>query len=150
MKEKFRREGKRRGRSSYNEFEKQERAFDRKSGSGFGCFAGRHRPDGPARLGSNPVTEVEARERLALDEPDFRPIGWLFDRDGASVLIEGAGGDYALVSRLGLDLVTRRFDPATMKATEESGVLTIRPGDPGSRAIRLVSPDAAAWARKLA
>ncbi len=102
------------------------------------------------RAPSNPVTEVEARERLALDEPDFRPIGWLFDRDGASVLIEGAGGDYALVSRLGLDLVTRRFDPATMKATEESGVLTIRPGDPGSRAIRLVSPDAAAWARKLA
>lgn len=102
------------------------------------------------RAPSNPVTEEEARSRLALDEPDFRPAGWLFDRDGRSVLIEGADGDYALVSRLGLDLVTRRFDARMLKATEEAGVLTIRPGDPGARVVRLASPDAAVWARKLA
>lgn len=97
-----------------------------------------------------PVTEEEARARLALDEPDFAPAQWLFDKDGKAVLIEGAAGDFALVSRLGLDLVTRRFPARGVKAAEEAGALVIRPMDPGSRAITVVAPDAATWARKFA
>lgn len=102
------------------------------------------------RTSPKPVTEEEARARLSLDEPDFAPAQWLFDKAGKAVLIEGAAGDFALVSRLGLDLVTRRFPAGGVKAKEEAGALVIKPSDPGSRAVLLNAPGAAKWARKLA
>lgn len=95
------------------------------------------------------VTETEARERLAFDEPDFRPTRWLFDREGRAALAEGEGGDFALVSRLGLDLVTRRYSAAAVNAVAEGGALIIRPSDPGSRQITIAADAAAEWARKL-
>ncbi|WP_425409043.1 hypothetical protein [Hyphococcus sp.] len=96
-----------------------------------------------------PVTQEEARERLAFDEPDFTPAHWLVDDKGKAVFVEGADGDYALVSRLGLDLVTRRFQGEAVRATEQSGALRIKPLDPGSRAVTVSAPEAAAWARKF-
>jgi len=98
------------------------------------------------------VTEDKARERLAFDEPDFAPVRWLVDARGRAALAEGAGGDYALVSRLGIDLVTRRFPAGGVRAAAENGELVVRPGDPGSRKVALEAPDeigAADWARKL-
>lgn len=102
------------------------------------------------RAPSNPVTEEEARARLAFDEPDFAPVRWLIDKNGNAALAEGADGDYALVSRLGLDLVTRRFPAEAVRAAEEAGALVIRPMDPGSGTVRVRAPEAAEWARKFA
>lgn len=96
-----------------------------------------------------PVTEEAAAERLAFDEPDFRPVRWLLDRQGRAALAEGAGGDIALVSRLGIDLVTRRLPAAAVQAAEEAGALVIRPNDPGARRLVIEAADAAQWARKL-
>ncbi len=101
------------------------------------------------RTPSPVVTEDLARERLAFDEPDFTPIGWLIDRDGRAVLAEGADGDFALVSRLGLDLVTRRYPPAALKVSEQGGVLSVAPLDPGARRVDLAAGEAAQWARKF-
>ena len=95
------------------------------------------------------VTEQNARERLAFDEPDFEPVSWLIDRQGRAALAEGSNGDLALVSRLGLDLVTRRYPASALKAAERDGVLTVAPQDPGARAVRLAADEAAQWARKL-
>jgi hypothetical protein len=97
-----------------------------------------------------PVTEAAAAERLAFDEPDFRPVRWLIDREGRAAMAEGAGGDIALVSRLGIDLVTRRFPAEAVRAAEEAGALVIRPTDPGSRRLVIEAEGAAEWARKLA
>ena len=96
------------------------------------------------------VTKEEAAERLAFDEPDFRPVRWLIDREGRAVLAEGAAGDIALVSRLGLDLVTRRFPAKMLHAEASDGALVIRPNDPGSTKLIIAADGAAEWARKLA
>lgn len=95
------------------------------------------------------LTAEEARERLAFDEPDFHPVRWLIDRDGRAALAEDASGDVALVSRLGLDLVTRRYPAAAIRAAEEGGALVIRPNDPGSRRIVIAADEVADWARKF-
>lgn len=95
------------------------------------------------------VTAEAAAERLAFDEPDFRPVRWLVDRKGRAALAEGAGGDVALVSRLGADLLTRRFPAAAVRAAEEAGALVIRPADPGARRLVIEADGAAEWARKL-
>ncbi len=101
------------------------------------------------RAPAQPVTEAKARERLAFDEPDFSVVSWLFDKDGRAALAEGGGGEFALVSRLGADLVTRRFSSAGARVREEAGALVIMPGDPGSRPVMLMSSAAAEWARKF-
>jgi hypothetical protein len=96
-----------------------------------------------------PVDEAQARDRLAFDEPDFKPGRWLLDEDGKAALAEGEGGDFALVARLGADLVTRRFRPGGAKAKVESGALFIKPAGAGGPVVRIAAPDAAAWVRKL-
>lgn len=96
------------------------------------------------------VSEPEARDRLAFDEPDFRPAEWFFDRKGAAALAEGEGGDFALVWRLGADLVTRRFRAGAIAVDAGDGALTIHPREPGARQIVLAGDGAAKWARKLA
>ncbi len=96
------------------------------------------------------VDEAAAASRLAFDEPDFLPISWVFDRDGRAAVAEGARGDFALVSRLGADLVTRRFPAGGATVMAEKGALIIRPADPGSRPVTLSCADAADWARKIA
>jgi hypothetical protein len=101
------------------------------------------------RAPAQPVTEAAAAERLAFDEPDFRPVRWLADAKGRAVIAEGADGDVAVVSRLGTDLVTRRFPAGAVRASAETGALTIRPGDPGSRRLVIEAEGAAEWARKL-
>ncbi|WDI31329.1 hypothetical protein PUV54_15375 [Hyphococcus flavus] len=96
-----------------------------------------------------PVTEEEAAERLRFDEPDFKPVSWLIDEKGRAAFAEGEDGDYALVSRLGVDLVTRRYPAIAVNAAEEGGALVLKPLDPGSSTVRLHTADAATWARKF-
>lgn len=95
------------------------------------------------------VTQEAAAARLAFDEPDFQPVRWLVDRQGRAALAEGAGGDVALVSRLGADLLTRRFPASAVRASQEGGALVIRPNDPGFRRLVIEADGAADWARKL-
>ena len=95
------------------------------------------------------VTEAEARERLAFDEPDFLTVRWLIDRQGRAAVAEDAAGDVALVFRLGLDLVTRRFPASAIQAEEANFALIIRPNDPGSRKLVIAADGAAEWARKF-
>ncbi len=101
------------------------------------------------RAPPGPVTQQAAAERLAFDEPDFRPRQWLIDREGRAAIAEGNSGDIALVSRLGLDLVTRRFPAAAVRAEAADGALVVLPNDPGSRKLVIAADGAAEWARKL-
>ncbi len=96
------------------------------------------------------ITEEIARERLAFDEPDFTPVRWLIDTDGRAAIAEGARGDVAIVSLLGIDLVTRRYPAAALRVAEEGGSLVIDPVDSGARAVKVQAADAALWARKFA
>lgn len=96
-----------------------------------------------------PVTEARARERLALDEPDFEPCAWLIDAEGRAALAEGKAGDFVLVERLGLDLVTRRFLPGVAKAAEEEGALAVKLPDHTTPKVAIASRDATQWAMKL-
>lgn len=96
------------------------------------------------------VTEEGARERLALDEPDFRPRRWLIDERGRAALAEGEDGDFVLVKRLGLDLAVRRFRPGAVKAAAENGALTIRLDDASLTKAVIEGGDAVQWAVKIA
>ncbi len=96
------------------------------------------------------VDESAAQSRLAFDEPDFQPLAWLFDGEGRAALAEGADGDFALVFRLGADLVTRRFPAGVASATAKEGALIVRPADPGAGPVTLRAAGADDWARKIA
>ncbi len=95
------------------------------------------------------LTEESAGERLAFDEPDFEPAAWLFDEEGRAALAEGKGGDYALVTCLSADLVTRRFPPGAVRAGEEDGALVLRLADPSLPRIRIAASDVSSWVRKF-
>lgn len=97
-----------------------------------------------------PVHEDAARARLAFDEPDFTACRWLIDERGRAALAEGEGGEFALVFRLGADLVTRRFPAQGVKVAIYPGALVIRPGGAGGGIVHLLSEEAEEWARKLA
>lgn len=102
------------------------------------------------RAPARKVDEAAVRARLSFDEPDFQPGGWLFDDEGRAALVEGKSGDFALVFRLGADLVTRRFNAGDVSARADAGILTLRPSDPGAGAVRMRSERAALWAHKIA
>ncbi len=102
------------------------------------------------RAPSPPLDVARASERLAFDEPDFAPTRWLVDAGGRAALAEGANGDFAVVCRLGIDLVTRRF-PAGAAAvkTEANGIVVVPPGA-GGPAAHINAGETAEWVRKLA
>lgn len=95
------------------------------------------------------VTEAEARERLALDEPDFTPDAWLIDEQGRAALAEGASGEYALVKKVGLDLAIRRFKKGDMQVGDQEGDLVLSSGDLTLPETRISNPKASAWTLKL-
>ncbi|WP_411820214.1 hypothetical protein ABFZ85_01880 [Hyphococcus formosus] len=95
------------------------------------------------------LTVEEAKDRLSFDEPDFQVREWLVDENGRAVLALGECGGLVIISRLGLDLVTRRFAAGHLPRTAISDqTLTIYPADPGSRAVRVNAPEAGLWARR--
>lgn len=101
-----------------------------------------------------PIDQSIASERLAFDEPDFRAARWCIDRDGTAALAQSDAGEFALVARLGADLVTRRFRAGGAAAHADGQLLIVRPNDPIARNVRLRPRDAdgpaARWARKIA
>lgn len=95
------------------------------------------------------VTEAEARDRLALDEPDFTPNAWLIDDNGRAALAESTSGEFALVKRLGLDLAIRRFRKGDMQIGDTKDDLVLKSGDVTLPEVRISNPAAQDWALKL-
>ncbi|MHA7873362.1 MAG: hypothetical protein ACX939_13515 [Hyphococcus sp.] len=95
------------------------------------------------------VTLAKARERLAFDEPDFRPRDWLIDQKGRAALVEGEGGDFALVRKLGLDLLTRRFRTGGASVEKDENGLTLNLHDPTLPKTVFVTTAADKWLLKF-
>jgi len=95
------------------------------------------------------ITELMASERMAFDEPDFTPLHWLMDKQGRAALAEGAGGEFILAQRLGLDLVLRRFSAGAAEAIEEDGALVVKLPDLTVPKAVIANGDASKWVRKL-
>lgn len=95
------------------------------------------------------VTEASATERLALDEPDFAAQSWLIDREGRAALAQSAAGDFVLIKKLGLDLVTRRFRAGAVAAVADENTLVLGLGDTTLPKVVISTDDAAHWALKL-
>ena len=96
------------------------------------------------------VTEETARAQLALDEPDFEPRAWLFDKKGRAALVEGADAGLVVVKSLGLDLVIRRIAAENLRASYNNGEITLILDDVTMPKTVVSSGSAQAWAQRLA
>lgn len=99
-----------------------------------------------------PLAEAAARERLALDEPDFAPVDWLFDETAGRALARDAGGDIALLFVLGDRLGSRRWRVGEKPVAVDGARLIIRLDEPSLKSVMIQAPDgdaAALWARQL-
>lgn len=96
------------------------------------------------------VTEETARARLALDEPDFEPCAWLFDKNGRAALVEGADAGLVVVKSLGLDLVLRRTAAEDLRASYNNDEITLRLDDVTMPKAVISNEGAQAWAQRLA
>lgn len=99
--------------------------------------------------GRQTISKDDAKERLTFEEPDFEAIDWLIDDQGKCALAQGAAGEFALIRKLGLDLVVRRFPGEAVRASLEDGRLILRFADASFSRASLASADAPAWARKF-
>ncbi|MEL6360740.1 MAG: hypothetical protein AAFR21_06610 [Pseudomonadota bacterium] len=91
------------------------------------------------------VTEENARDRVAFDEPDFIADNWFVDTRGKGALGigKGIGGEAAeavVVFRLGDRLATRRFDATNHSILPISGGLRVVLGDVSKGHVDLFLP----------
>ena len=93
------------------------------------------------------ISEQAAAERLAFDEPDFEPVGWLIDDENNIALARNARGEVAIIKAMGDGLVTRRLEAAAMDATYRDGCLIAAATDHTSKDVRLAvsAEKAAEW-----
>lgn len=100
------------------------------------------------------VTKETAIERLAFDEPDFKPGEWFVGADAKSAAARSADGhETALVFAVGDGLATRRFRHGAVSIEKSGTSLAFRIGEFSLRRVRLVAPDDAAaehWILRLA
>ena|SRR3990167_335107 len=100
------------------------------------------------------VTEEAAIDRLAFDEPDFRPGEWLIGADGKSAAaISVDGVEAAVVFAVGDGLGTRRFRQGDVNIEQSGSGLTFKFGEPSLRSLRLLALSesaAAQWVLRLA
>jgi len=83
-----------------------------------------------------PLIRREAEARLAFDEPDFQPTGWLMDEAGGMALATSEQGEIALVFRMGDNFATRRSLVTAVQANLDGEDLCLRV--PGlARIVRL-------------
>jgi len=85
------------------------------------------------------LTQAEAAERLAFDEPDFVAATWVIDGVGGAALAESDAGECALLLRVGEDLTTRRFQKDQADIEREDGVLVIKLDDHSVPVVRIRS-----------
>lgn len=99
------------------------------------------------------IDESAARDRLAFDEPDFRPAEWLFSSDGKSAAaLSGDGAEAAFIFALGDGLATRRTKLGTVPVSVEGERVVVKLCDPSKWVLKLAagSPEEAArWAGRL-
>ena len=100
------------------------------------------------------VTIDSAVDRLAFDEPDFKPGVWFIGADGKSAAAASVDGhETALVFAVGDGLATRRFARGAVGVETAETSLLFKMGEPSLRTLRLVAPDesaAADWVLRLA
>jgi len=100
------------------------------------------------------VEEINARDRLAFDEPDFDPAAWLIGVDGRSAAALSADGlEIALVFAVGDGLATRRFRHGAVRVEKSGSSILFRIREPALRRVRLEAADdsaAAQWVLRLA
>ncbi len=99
------------------------------------------------------LDEAAARDRLAFDEPDFRPSEWLFGGDGKSAAaLSEDGAEAAFVFALGDGLATRRAALGAVPVKVDGDKVVASLHDPSKWALTLAagSPEEAArWAGRL-
>jgi hypothetical protein len=97
---------------------------------------------------SAPVDAASAAERLAFDEPDFKPGEWLLSVDGrAAAALSEDGKEAALVFRVGDGLATRRFRRGAVPIERSGAALVAALKEPSKWRLRLIAPDEASAAR---
>ena len=95
------------------------------------------------------VGRDNALERLAFDEPDFRPGRVLIGEAGeAAAALSADGRELALIFAVGDGLVTRRRAVGDIDVTREGATLLFLLNEPSRRRVRLrlaSEADARAW-----
>ncbi len=95
------------------------------------------------------VTQDVALDRISFEEPDFKPVSWLIDDAGRAAIVEGAGGEFILVERLGLDVLLRRFQAGVAKASEVDHALVVKLPDVTLPKAVITNVDASQWVKKI-
>lgn len=94
-----------------------------------------------------------AADRVAFDEPDFRPAEWLFDEGAAAAAaLSEDGREVVFVFGVGDKLGSRRMRVGAVPVTLDGTSVSAQTGDVTRGRIRLRAPDAdtaARWARRL-
>lgn len=100
------------------------------------------------------VTKEAAIDRLAFDEPDFKPGEWFVGADQkAAAAMSADGHETALVFAVGDGLATRRFRHGAVGIEKSGAMLVFRMGELSLRKVRLTAPsetEAAHWVLRLA
>ncbi len=100
------------------------------------------------------VTNEAAIDRLAFDEPDFKPGEWFIGADRkAAAAISADGHETALVFAVGDGLATRRFRRGAISIEKSGATLEFRMGELSLRKVRLAAPsetEAEHWVLRLA
>lgn len=100
------------------------------------------------------LDRATAEERLAFDEPDFRPGDWLVGRDGrAAIALSESGAETAVVFVNGDGLGVRRFPTGRLRIERGGDSVVVLLGDISRGKVAVAAADAAeaeAWAGRLA
>lgn len=100
------------------------------------------------------VSEAEAAERLAFDEPDFSPGEWIVGADGkTAVALSADGREIAIVFAVGDGVASRRFSRDAVAWETRADGLLLRLNEPSRGGVTLAAPDsetAARWRSRLA
>lgn len=96
------------------------------------------------------VTERDASDRLAFDEPDFRVAAWLIGSNGkAAAALSADGEELAVIFALGDNFASRRLSRRAAGIDRKGCVLRFKLGEVSRRAVSITAPDEATAARWL-
>ncbi|MEM8937164.1 MAG: hypothetical protein AAGC77_12220 [Pseudomonadota bacterium] len=93
-----------------------------------------------------------AQERLAFDEPDFKPTDWLVDAEGRAAAAVNTTGEIAIVRAIAGGAVTRRASSGQLNAGYDGALLLIQAADLGFAETRLMAAsheEALRWALRI-
>jgi len=100
------------------------------------------------------ITSDAALDRLAFDEPDFRPGFSMIGEDGkAAAIIAADDRETAVVFAVGDGVATRRFRHGAVSLEKHGAVIEFVLNEPSKRAVQLRAADsqvAEEWLLRLA